>query len=179
MGPGVSLVLLPPDLESPRRGLSRSGFRPEASGHSFRDICLSKELRKAKRPSAAPGTPVGDSALRNAMGDSLRCPDRLPESLHCPWDLGLLRELSHVCFANMLSPDCCALCEAFAALLRKAPAFTVPDQAYRRIRTGQLNALLRLHLQPIDVVVYHGPQGDLVSRGASRLDAFSGYPVRT
>jgi len=28
-------------------------------------------------------------------------------------------------------------------------------------------------------VVYLGPQGYLVSRGASRLDAFSGYPVRT
>jgi hypothetical protein len=53
------------------------------------------------------------------------------------------------------------------------------DQAYRAISTGQLNALLRLHLRPIDVVVFHGPQGDLVLRGASRLDAFSGYPVRT
>jgi len=39
--------------------------------------------------------------------------------------------------------------------------------------------LLRLHLRPIDVVVYHGPQGYLVLRGASRLDAFSGYPVRS
>ena len=53
------------------------------------------------------------------------------------------------------------------------------DQAYRTISTGRLNALLRLHVRPIDVVVYHGPWGDLVLRGASRLDAFSGYPVRT
>ena len=53
------------------------------------------------------------------------------------------------------------------------------DQAYRAISTGQLNALLHLHLRPIDVVVFHGPQGYLVLRGASRLDAFSGYPVRT
>ena len=53
------------------------------------------------------------------------------------------------------------------------------DQANRAISTGQLNALLRLHLRPIDVVVYHGPQGYLVLRGASRLDAFSGYPFRT
>ena len=52
-------------------------------------------------------------------------------------------------------------------------------QAYRAISTGQLSALLHLHLRPIDVVVFHGPQGDLVLRGASRLDAFSGYPVRT
>ena len=53
------------------------------------------------------------------------------------------------------------------------------NQAYRAISIGQLNASLRLHLRPIDVVVFHGPQGDLVLRGASRLDAFSGYPVRT
>ena len=58
-------------------------------------------------------------------------------------------------------------------------AFTGSNQAYRAISTSQLNALLHLHLWPIDVVVYHGPQGYLVLRGASRLDAFSGYPVRT
>jgi len=39
--------------------------------------------------------------------------------------------------------------------------------------------LLRVHLRPIDVMVYHGPLGYLVLRGASRLDAFSGYPVRS
>lgn len=58
-------------------------------------------------------------------------------------------------------------------------SITGSNQAYRAISTGQLNALLRLHLRPIDVVVFHGPQGDLVLRGASRLDAFSGYPVRS
>ena len=56
---------------------------------------------------------------------------------------------------------------------------TGSNQAYRTISTSQLNALQRLHLWPIDVVVYHGPQGYLVLRGASRLDAFSGYPVRS
>ena len=53
------------------------------------------------------------------------------------------------------------------------------DQAYRTISTGQLHTLPHFNLQPINVVVYHGSQRDLVSRGASRLDAFSGYPVRT
>ena len=33
------------------------------------------------------------------------------------------------------------------------------NQAYRAISTGQLNALLRVHLRPIDVVVFHGSQG--------------------
>ena len=37
--------------------------------------------------------------------------------------------------------------------------FTVKfyGQAERAISNGQLNALLRLHIRPIDVVVYHGP----------------------
>ncbi len=58
-------------------------------------------------------------------------------------------------------------------------SITGSNQAYRTISTGQLSMLPCLHLRPIDVVVYHGPQGYLVLRGASRLDAFSGYPVRT
>lgn len=56
---------------------------------------------------------------------------------------------------------------------------TGSNQAYWTISTSQLNTLLRLHLWPIDEVVYLGPQGYLVLRGASRLDAFSGYPVRS
>ncbi len=52
-------------------------------------------------------------------------------------------------------------------------------ELYRAIRTSQLRALPRFHTWPIDVMVYHGPQGDLVSRWVSRLDAFSSYPVRT
>ena len=56
---------------------------------------------------------------------------------------------------------------------------TGSDQAYWTISTGRLSALPRVHLRPIDVVVCHGPQGDLVLRGASRLDAFSGYPIRS
>ena len=57
-------------------------------------------------------------------------------------------------------------------------------QAERAISTGQLNALLHLHTQPINVVVSDGPlgesssQGNLILGGASRLDAFSAYPVR-
>src|SRR5438874_13180222 len=54
----------------------------------------------------------------------------------------------------------------------------------RAISTGPLNTLLCLHVSPIDVVVSHGPyslegMGSLISRWASRLDAFSGYPIRT
>ena len=53
------------------------------------------------------------------------------------------------------------------------------DQADRAISKAQLHALPRVHMPPIDVMVYHGSQGVLVLRWVSRLDAFSGYPVRT
>ena len=64
-------------------------------------------------------------------------------------------------------------------LSRRSLASTGSNQAYRAISTSQLNALLHLHLGPIDEVVYLGSQGDLVLKGASRLDAFSGYPFRS
>src|SRR6266545_5163538 len=54
----------------------------------------------------------------------------------------------------------------------------------RAISTGPLNTLLCLHVPPINVVVSHGSyslegMGGLISRWASRLDAFSGYPNQT
>ena len=36
------------------------------------------------------------------------------------------------------------------------------DEIVWAIRTAQLHALLHFHLRPIDVVVFHGPWGDLV-----------------
>ncbi len=51
----------------------------------------------------------------------------------------------------------------------------------RPISKCQLNTLLCLHLIPIYLVVFKGSYllGYLILRGASRLDAFSVYPVRT
>ena len=54
----------------------------------------------------------------------------------------------------------------------------------RIISTGLLHALLRFHIRPINLVVYQGSyslmgMGELISRLASRLDAFSGYPIHT
>jgi hypothetical protein len=54
----------------------------------------------------------------------------------------------------------------------------------RPISTGLLRALLRLQIRPINLVVYQGSyslkeMGELILRSASRLDAFSGYPIRT
>ena len=54
----------------------------------------------------------------------------------------------------------------------------------RPISINQLNMSPCLHLWPIYHIVYvgsylHYAMGDLILRGASRLDAFSVYPVRT
>ena len=64
-------------------------------------------------------------------------------------------------------------------VLALSAAMMSVSQADRAISTGQLHGLPRFHLRPIDVVVFHGSQRDLVLRRVSRLDAFSGYPVRT
>ncbi len=62
-----------------------------------------------------------------------------------------------------------------AELLRSSP---------RPISIRQLSALLHLHPGPIYLVFFEGPysayrMGNLILRGASRLDAFSVYPFRT
>ena len=44
------------------------------------------------------------------------------------------------------------------------------DQADRAISTGKLHALLRFHIRPINVVVFHG------SRGRTRFEV--GFPLR-
>ena len=57
-------------------------------------------------------------------------------------------------------------------------AFAFPKRV-RAISTARLRTLPRFHLPPIYVVVSDDPQGDLILGWASRLDAFSAYPVRT
>ena len=54
----------------------------------------------------------------------------------------------------------------------------------RTISTGLLRTLLCFQIRPINLVVYQGSyslkgMGEFISRTASRLDAFSGYPFRT
>lgn len=90
-------------------------------------------------------------------------------------------KLCHMTYPNASGVQSTCPCQLgmFALIGLVTLSVTGSNQAYRAISTGQLNALLRLHLRPIGVVVFHGPQGYLVLRGASRLDAFSGYPVRS
>src|SRR5690349_7611232 len=51
------------------------------------------------------------------------------------------------------------------------------------VGTGPLRRSLAVHSRPIDLVVFQEPMyfrtGNLVLEGASRLDAFSAYPVPT
>lgn len=58
------------------------------------------------------------------------------------------------------------------------------SKAARLISTGWLNASQRLHVRPINPVVYRESlaaeaEGELILRQISRLDAFSGYSFRT
>ena len=58
------------------------------------------------------------------------------------------------------------------------------ESSPRPISTGQLHTLPCFHFRPINLVVCEGPYlvnpvGDLISRWASHLDAFSAYPFRT
>src|SRR2546430_9622078 len=63
---------------------------------------------------------------------------------------------------------CASMCRG-SVKPRSTPAFAnrewndeeKNDQAARAISIGQLNALRRLHLRPIDVVVFDGPSGGL------------------
>ena len=66
--------------------------------------------------------------------------------------------------------------------LRKARSDFLSSRP-RPISTPQLSALLHLHPEPINLVVFQGSyffrMGYLILRGASRLDAFSVYPFPT
>jgi hypothetical protein len=74
--------------------------------------------------------------------------------------------------------------ERVASAVEQAPGRRRGNQAARVISTGRLNALPRLHVRPINLVVYQDPAvpfgtGDLILGRAWRLDAFSAYPFRT
>ena len=68
--------------------------------------------------------------------------------------------------------------------IREPAPETVKGRGSRPISTAQLHPLPGFHLRPIYLVVSQGPyrltaEGGLILGWASRLDAFSGYPVDT
>ena len=89
----------------------------------------------------------------------------LPPNLESPRPDGDARAPRRVGYTRLSCPD---------TRVRLPPGTGLPssgsDEAYRAISTGQLNALPRLHLRPIDVVVFHGPQG--------RPGFEGGFPLR-
>jgi hypothetical protein len=81
---------------------------------------------------------------------------------------------------EMVSVVCVTCFGAVRGGWRTIHAVVLRDREfYWAIRIARLRGLPRFHLRPIDVLVLHGPWGDLVLRLVSRLDAFSGYPFRT
>ena len=75
-------------------------------------------------------------------------------------------------------------CAGTGTDLKTAERLRSSKSSPRAISTRLLNTLLCVHIEPIDQVVYLGPYpvklvGGLISRRASRLDAFSGYPFQT
>ena len=70
-------------------------------------------------------------------------------------------ELSHSSKSNSLSRSC---------PIREADMNHESNQANRAISTSQLNASPRLHIWPINVVVFHGSQGSSRFKG--------GFPLR-
>ena len=64
-------------------------------------------------------------------------------------------------------------------LSRPSRGGSARGESLRAISSARLCASLHLHLRPINVVVCDDPQGDLILRTASCLDAFSAYPFPT
>jgi hypothetical protein len=80
--------------------------------------------------------------------------------------------------------------EALLRALKTAQPANTSEGGYqipsspRPISTGLLHTLLCFQIRPINLVVFQGSyslkeMGELILRPASRLDAFSGYPIRT
>ena len=122
------------------------------------------------------GSTIGAEGFHGRVRDGIGC--LAPRYGHqagkpCPAEAG-------VCLSCEWGRKCLgrAACGAGSCRCTRAVLCWV-SSANRAISTGQLRGLPRFHLRPIDVVVYHGSRRDLVLKGVSRLDAFSGYPVRT
>ena len=59
----------------------------------------------------------------------------------------------------------------------QAPGRKRASKGIRAISRARLKASPPVHLPPIDVIVSDDPQGNLILGPASRLDAFSAYPI--
>src|SRR5262245_30479026 len=119
-----------------------------------------QDRRRPTLPGGCPPSTIGAERLNGSVRNGKRC---FPLAISPPKGF----ETASVGLENRIRPG------------KKQENPSSP----RRISTGLLSALLRLHSRPINLVVYQASyslegMGELISRSASRLDAFSGYPGR-
>ena len=153
--------------------------RPGNAEGDTRSVCPLPELirRRPTLPGALAPSTIGAGGLNFSVRNGKRCTPAAmtaesvkggtrPPARHARGDAGRRRFERRSYLQNSIATQTCS---------KSRP---------RAISTGQLNTLLCLHRPPINVVVFHGPyslevMGSLILRWASRLDAFSGYPVQT
>ena len=146
---------------APPRPVLSPSFR--VCGHKKRAASRggsNEDRRRPTLPGGCPPSTIGAERLNGSVRNGKRC---FPLAISPPKRV----ETAPVELENCTRPE----------RSRKHPSSPRP------ISTGLLIALLRLHSRPIDLVVYQGSyslkgMGELISRLASRLDAFSGYPCR-
>ena len=88
------------------------------------------------------------------------------------------------CFPHAIATGNCARPGGPSKLHSFSTQRDINPSSPRPISTGLLRVSPRFQIRPINLVVYQGSysfkrMGELISRPASRLDAFSGYPIRT
>jgi hypothetical protein len=146
-----------PGCSTPRHGIREESFDAGALVRFGGDL-LSHVLRRST---------IGVAALNGRVRDGIGCFAR--GCSHQTWQAHARpRRWSRACHETVFPVH-----RTWSGLpdpwRRRLPS-TGSDQAYRAISTGQLSASPRLHLRPIDVVVFHGPQG--------RPGFEGGFPLR-
>ena len=149
-------------LSAPRGDRSRDAQEPpDESGGSAFEI-----RRRPTLPGGLPPSTIGAGSLNFRVRDGNGCDPA-----------AIATEI----YLSRMGPRIRRSSGALRALQSKHEHCVNPSP--RPISTGRLNVLPRVHLRPINVVVYHGPYqvnpvGVLILERASSLDAFSGYPFR-
>jgi hypothetical protein len=168
----------------PRRAHTPPGLPPTRLAGDQQSCLLMSRFGRARSPRAQKrAAPTGGSFNEDRRRPTLPggCP---PSTIGAERLNGSVRNGKR-CFPLAISPP-----KGFETASVELENRTRPGEKQenpsspRPISTGLLIALLRLHSRPINLVVYQGSyslkgMGELISRLASRLDAFSGYPVRT
>jgi hypothetical protein len=174
-----------------RAGMLPAGVAIEGPAGPFPRPAPRSNARQARRRGRdappvghrSPGPIQGRAALRRTGGDLLSqgVAPQVPSAQSGLTALfGMGRGVSHSPCATGILRDARWSLKTAQGLQSKVIKY---PSSPRPISTSQLNALLRLHRWPINLVVYQGSyslkgMGEFISRTASRLDAFSGYPFR-